>query len=128
MKNSFSALKYVLIVAHVTRRESGEDKSIIRDAIAIVFATSVPESRSWCTGPAAGISPSRRRGRRPCQSLPFSPSSGAVCSSRSTTTTRVAACVRVCRIIHLDHCTQGVYDQPRIFSSNPRSQANVTFV
>lgn len=57
-------------------------------------------------------------------SLYRSLSSGAVCSSRSTTTTRVTACVRFCRIIHLDHCTQGVYDQPRIFSSDPRSHAS----
>lgn len=36
----------------MSRRKSGEDKSITRDIIAIVFATSVPEPRSWRKGVA----------------------------------------------------------------------------
>lgn len=67
----------------MSRRESGEDKSIIRDTIAIVFATS--QSRRLDPGVKEQLLVvSRRRGRRPCRSLPFAISSGAVCLVWST--------------------------------------------
>lgn len=72
-----SAIEYIFVVAPGTPRSgsrSGEqkrDKSIIRDAIAIVCATSVRVvvPRAWT--PRRSILPSRRRGRRPCRSPPF---------------------------------------------------------
>lgn len=86
------------------RRERGENKSIIRDTIAIVFATSVSESRS-CRGPAAaGVSPSRRRGRRPCQSLPFAVvRCGLFLAIHDHSRSSLCSCPSF--YIHLDHRT-----------------------
>lgn len=54
VRSSYETFLFLPLDAFLSRRqarrtslwESAEDKSIIRDTIAIVFATSVPESRS----------------------------------------------------------------------------------